>query len=226
MSYRLSPKKVIFCNKSHILANFNQLGGRLILLSLISQNPVTPTCGTNVFDYIPTDCTLHVPAGSKEAYANDPIWSYFTDIVEFATVEVSTQENNATFEIPTVENAIAYTVNVYTDEAMTQLVATANYDASGAIIPMSTSLNISISGLENGTYYYNVIAKSSTDEEVSSFTGSFEINSSTGIHVIANSNEVVETARYDINGRLLSEPVEGFNIVVYSDGTTRKEFVK
>lgn len=196
------------------------------LLSMTTQNPVPPTCGTNVFDYIPTDCTLHVPAGSKEAYANDPIWSYFTDIVEFATVEVSTQENNATFEIPTVENAIAYTVNVYTDEAMTQLVATANYDASGAIIPMSTSLNLSISGLENGTYYYNVIAKSSTDEEVSSFTGSFEINSSTGIHVIANSNEVVETARYDINGRLLSEPVEGFNIVVYSDGTTRKEFVK
>lgn len=109
---------------------------------------------------------------------------------------------------------------------MTQLVATANYDASGAIIPMSTSLNLSISGLENGTYYYNVIAKSSTDEEVSSFTGSFEINSSTGIHVIANGNEAVESARYDINGRLLSEPVEGFNIVVYSDGTTRKEFVK
>ncbi len=35
-----------------------------------------------------------------------------------------------------------------------------------------------------------------------------------------------EVARYDIHGRLLSEPTQGINIVIYSDGTTRKEFVK
>lgn len=35
-----------------------------------------------------------------------------------------------------------------------------------------------------------------------------------------------EVARYDIHGRLLSAPTQGINIVIYSDGTTRKEFVK
>ncbi|MBQ4344312.1 MAG: hypothetical protein IJC40_00190 [Muribaculaceae bacterium] len=35
-----------------------------------------------------------------------------------------------------------------------------------------------------------------------------------------------EVARYDLHGRLLSEPTQGINIIKMSDGTTRKEFVK
>lgn len=35
-----------------------------------------------------------------------------------------------------------------------------------------------------------------------------------------------EVARYDLHGRLLSAPAQGINIVIYSDGTTSKEFVK
>ena len=38
--------------------------------------------------------------------------------------------------------------------------------------------------------------------------------------------DAVEVARYDINGRLLSEPSKGINILKMSDGSTRKEFVK
>ena len=34
--------------------------------------------------------------------------------------------------------------------------------------------------------------------------------------------EAVEVARYDINGRLLSAPTKGINIVKYSDGTVKK----
>ena len=40
------------------------------------------------------------------------------------------------------------------------------------------------------------------------------------------SNGVEEVARYDLHGRLLTDPTPGINIVIYSDGTTRKEFVK
>lgn len=48
-----------------------------------------------------------------------------------------------------------------------------------------------------------------------------------GIGSVAVSNtEVVETARYDITGRRLSEPAPGINIVRYSDGTSRKIVVK
>jgi membrane-bound inhibitor of C-type lysozyme len=37
---------------------------------------------------------------------------------------------------------------------------------------------------------------------------------------------IVETARYDINGRPLNAPTKGVNIVKYSDGSFEKEFVK
>ena len=51
------------------------------------------------------------------------------------------------------------------------------------------------------------------------------------ITLMTMSNVVVlgdntEVARYDLHGRLLSAPAQGINIVIYSDGTTRKEFVK
>ena len=39
-------------------------------------------------------------------------------------------------------------------------------------------------------------------------------------------NNVIEISRYDIHGRLLSEPTKGINIIKYNDGTTRKEVVK
>ena len=47
-----------------------------------------------------------------------------------------------------------------------------------------------------------------------------------GIEGVEADNNAVEVARYDIHGRLLSEPAPGINIVKYSDGTTRKEIVK
>ena len=47
-----------------------------------------------------------------------------------------------------------------------------------------------------------------------------------GIDNIEADSNAIEIARYDIHGRLLSEPTKGINIVKYSDGTTRKEIVK
>ena len=47
-----------------------------------------------------------------------------------------------------------------------------------------------------------------------------------GVEGVEMDNNAVEVSRYDIHGRLLSEPTPGINIVKYSDGTTRKEIVK
>ena len=48
----------------------------------------------------------------------------------------------------------------------------------------------------------------------------------TGVESVKADNNAVEVARYDIHGRLLSEPTKGINIIKYSDGSTRKEIVK
>ena len=44
-----------------------------------------------------------------------------------------------------------------------------------------------------------------------------------GVEVDENS---IEVSRYDIHGRRLNKPTRGINIVIYSDGTTRKEIIK
>ena len=52
------------------------------------------------------------------------------------------------------------------------------------------------------------------------------IEDSSGIEDIKSDNiNVVELERYDINGRILSAPQPGINIVRYSDGSVSKEYV-
>lgn len=55
------------------------------LVDFFSYNPVPPTCGTSVFYQCPTStCTLHVPSGAKNAYAEAPGWKSFKNIVDGA----------------------------------------------------------------------------------------------------------------------------------------------
>lgn len=194
------------------------------LTSIKTHNIIPPICNDTPF-WGSYDALLEVPAGAKDAYSIATEWCNFANIIEFVAVQVSTKENNVTFEIPTTEGTVTYTVNVYSDEAMTQLVSTANYDATGKIIPMATSFELSIDGLDDGTYYYDVVAKSEAGEILSNYTGTFEIVAA-GIFQVEADNNATEVVRYDIHGRLLTEPTKGINIVKYSDGTTRKEIVK
>ena len=90
------------------------------------------------------------------------------------------------------------------------------------------SMSVTIANLEyNSTYRYRAYVKTSSG----TFYGSekeFKIGvDPSGIeYVEIDDVEVVEVARYDINGRLLSKPAHGINIIKMSDGTTRKEWVK
>ena len=47
-----------------------------------------------------------------------------------------------------------------------------------------------------------------------------------GVEGVEIDDNAVEVARYDIHGRLLSEPTKGINIIKMSDGSTRKEIIK
>lgn len=85
------------------------------------------------------------------------------------------------------------------------------------------------STLEEGTYNIDmstvyIIKPDGTQLNVDDFTHSIEINSSGVENIGINGAEKI--GRYDIHGRLLSEPTKGINIVIYSDGTTRKEILK
>ena len=48
----------------------------------------------------------------------------------------------------------------------------------------------------------------------------------TSIHNTVATPKAQETARYAVNGQRLIVPIKGINLVKYSDGTVKKEFVK
>ena len=50
--------------------------------------------------------------------------------------------------------------------------------------------------------------------------------SASGIEGVAIDSDAVEVARYDIHGRLLTQPTSGINIIKMSDGTAKKVVVK
>ncbi len=52
------------------------------------------------------------------------------------------------------------------------------------------------------------------------------ITETAGVEGIEIDKKAIEVVRYDIYGRLLSEPTKGINIVKYSDGTTKKFIIK
>lgn len=161
--------------------------------------------------------TLYAPNGSYDAYRNDWHWDNF----ESTEGLVFTQEDNVTFAIPATNLAVAYTVNVYADEEMTELVATTNLDAEETSTSKLKPLHLSIDRFENGRYYYDVVAQLATGKTLRNLTGAFAIDV-TGIDGVDSDCDATEVARYDIYGRLLTEPTPGINIVIYSDGTSKK----
>lgn len=70
-----------------------------------------------------------------------------------------------------------------------------------------------------GTYDAYLVSEFSYFENIVEFDA-------TSIHNTIATPEAQETARYAVNGQRLSAPIKGINLVKYSDGTVKKEFVK
>ncbi len=98
-------------------------------------------------------------------------------------------------------------------------------------------LSCTFSGLEDygyDLYAYNVVSTRGEGESMirSAASERMIVDPSnggcwTGINAPESvAVEVVETGRYTIDGRKISEPEKGLNIIRYSDGTVRKVFVK
>ena len=58
------------------------------------------------------------------------------------------------------------------------------------------------------------------------FKNIVEFDATTSIHNTVATPEAQEAARYAVNGQRLTAPIKGINLVKYSDGTVKKEFVK
>ena len=95
-------------------------------------------------------------------------------------------------------------------------------DANVAAIRTNSDGSVVIAGISDG-----VATITATANDGSGASASCVVTVGVGgIEGVEVDDNAVEVARYDIHGRLLSEPARGINIVKYSDGSTRKEIVK
>ncbi len=118
----------------------------------------------------------------------------------------------------TIPNSVA-TIGMYAfSECYLDTVSVCN------IIPPNCSY-----GAFNGSYSALLIAPEdsegayTTAREWKNFTN---IQNNTRVEALINNNCIVEVERYDIHGRLLSEPTKGINILKMSDGSVRKLLAK
>ncbi len=174
-----------------------------------------------------------VNVGSESSYTftvglSRNIVAKFSPVVNENEVEVVTElPNTASITMGVEAEAIGYTVNIYSDESRTLLVATQNYDSDGNIVPQSTSITLVFDDLEIGSYFYEIVVKTvaesgdeATEETVASvYVGTFAITVSgiesivyeqiscvavaDGINVVNASGETVSV--YDMSGRLVAQ---------------------
>ena len=150
----------------------------------------------------------------------------FAPVLDENEVEVAPQDKNVTLSWAQETGATYYNIDIYSDATMIMQVGSMVVDNTGQPVSRSTAIvSATIDGLnEMQNYYYSISAIGEDDVVLSKYIGSF--STSAGINNIYYNDNATEVDRYDIYGHRLTEPTKGINIVKYSDGTTRKEFVK
>lgn len=133
-------------------------------VTVMNPDPSTLNLGTNVFGGVPlAQCTLYVPYGSKELYAEAPVWKNFGTIVE---VRGRTQPKLSNFRV----NTPGYIYNVATRKMITMGEAwgtQAIVGQNGRAYQLKRS-----NSMPDGTYYLfddaqqKVVFRTNTDSKV------------------------------------------------------------
>jgi len=154
-----------------------------------------------------------------------------TTIGDEETVNIATTDNTALFTWPENASADTYTLTITRND---EVFCSLTFDGQGRLINLNfpnlrasaEGYQFTVTGLNSGTdYAYDLKAKNGA-ATVSEYTGEFRTSGDAATAAPEAEESIVETARYDINGRPLNAPVKGVNIVKYSDGSFEKEFVK
>ena len=153
-----------------------------------------------------------------------------TTIENEGDISITITDNTALFTWPENASADTYTLTITRND---EVFCSLTFDGQGRLINLNfpnlrasaEGYRFTVTGLNSGTdYAYDLKAKNGATT-VNEYTGEFR-TSGVATAVPEAEESIVETARYDINGRPLNAPTKGVNIVKYSDGGFEKEFVK
>ena len=154
-----------------------------------------------------------------------------TTIENEGDISITTTDNTALFTWPENASADTYTLTITRND---EVFCSLTFDGQGRLINLNfpnlrasaEGYQFTVTGLNSGTdYAYDLKAKNGA-ATVNEYTGEFRTSGDAATAAPEAGESIVETARYDINGRKLNAPTKGVNIVKYSDGSFEKEFVK
>ena len=188
------------------------------LKTIISLNPTPPTCSgsSSFYRNIYSTATLYVPKDSFAEYFIDDVWGQFANINEI-TLASSISLNKTSIELDK-GSTTTLSATVSPSDATIKNIVCESSNPSVAMVDQSGN----ITALSDGVA---TITASATDGSGASASCVVTVGVG-GVEGIEADDNAIEVARYDIHGRLLSEPTRGINIVKYNNGTTRKEVVK
>lgn len=131
------------------------------------------------------------------------------------SVETEAGSTSVAFTWEAEEGASCYELNVYRDEAMTQLAGSLWFDAEGnPVKKRSTMLSATIDGLEASTgYYYCMTAYNEADQAISQYTGTFETKDADAISETLQDDVVSVRAR---SGGIVIEGAVGKVVTVFT----------
>ena len=153
-----------------------------------------------------------------------------TTIENEGDISITITDNTALFTWPENASADTYTLTITRND---EVFCSLTFDGQGRLINLNfpnlrasaEGYRFTVTGLNSGTdYAYDLKAKNGATT-VNEYTGEFR-TSGVATAVPEAEESIVETARYDINGRPLNAPTKGVNIVKFSDGSFEKEFVR
>lgn len=105
--------------------------------------------------------------------------------------------------------------------------APVNNDNIHTVLSNGQVMTATLSGLEPDTeYFYRAFVTTSAGTKYGEEQTFTTPNDPSGAESVVVDNARTIVGYYDINGRRYEEPQHGFNIVVYSDGTTEKVVVR
>lgn len=203
-----------------------------------------------------TACIISIPTESVSAYTQSDSWNKFVDPSAKNDIQISVvnneseNENNCTIRFKkfienTIEPAELMANNIKATLAEDEVVSEEAPDAvtaNGQSLFVANGDAVTFYIIPDEATEIDKVIYNETDVTQQVVENTFttpEVNTKSSLQVILKNGtptgvedsfmedvDVIETARYDISGRLISAPIKGINFVKMSDGTVKKEVVK
>lgn len=203
-----------------------------------------------------TACIISIPTESVSAYTQSDSWNKFVDPSVKSDIQISVvnnesgNENTCTIKFKkfidnTIEPAELMANNIKATLAEDEVVSEETPDAvtaNGQSLFVANGDAVTFYIIPDEATEIDKVIYNETDVTQQVVENTFttpEVNAKSSLQVILKNGtptgvedsfmeevDVIETARYDISGRLISAPIKGINFVKMSDGTVKKEVVK